>query len=151
VKTLNFGPQGAVDIPCLRAAYNLERCKLKPFDHQVVGIDKLVSHPVFALFDEMGAGKTLQTIVAASPALPRGVIDRVVVVAPAAVRSVWFDPDLGELRKHLWDLDVSVEQYHAGKRRAWSLGQPTGRPFKFIVTNYEFIRARSALSRSSSA
>jgi hypothetical protein len=145
VKTLNFGPQGAVDIPCLRAAYNLERCKLKPFDHQVVGIDKLVSHPVFALFDEMGAGKTLQTIVAAQLLYLADEVDKLVVVAPAAVRSVWFDPDLGELRKHLWDLDVSVEQYHAGKRRAWSLGQPTGRSFKVIVTNYEFIRATKRL------
>lgn len=147
MKTLDFGPQGGANIPALRERYNLDRCRLRPFDHQVIGIDKIVTHPVFALFDEMGAGKTLQTIVGAQLLHEAGVIDHVIVVAPAAVRSVWFDPDLGELRKHLWDSlkDVYIEQYHAGKRRAWSLGKPTGRGLKFIVTNYEFIRAAKRL------
>lgn len=144
---LNFGT-GLVSgrsLNELRTILGLERCRLRPFDHQVIGIEKIVSHPVFALFDEMGAGKTLQTIVAAQLLFLQGEIDRVVVVAPAAVRSVWFDPELGELRKHLWLDDVTVEQYHAGKRRAWSLGHPTGRSLKIIVTNYEFIRAEKRL------
>jgi SNF2 domain-containing protein len=141
VNTLNFGPQAAADVTRLRETYGLTRCTLKPFDHQVIGIDRVFTHPVFALFDEMGAGKTLQTIVGAILLHLTGTVNQVIISAPAAVRGVWFDPDLGELRKHLWpDLDVSVEQYHAGKRRAWSLGNPTGKSLRFLVTNYEFIR-----------
>ncbi len=147
--TTRWGAQDPVDaarIEELRQLYKLERCVLRPYDHQVVGVDRIFTHPVFALFDEMGAGKTLQTIVAAILLYYMGVIDRVVIVAPAAVRSVWFDPELGELRKHLWPgMDVSVEQYHAGKRRTWSMGSPTGRSLKFIITNYEFIRAEKRL------
>jgi hypothetical protein len=146
VTTLNFGPQGAVDTARLRAAYELDRCALRPFNHQVIGIDKIVTHPVFALFDEMGAGKTLQTIVGAQLLHQMGLVDNVIVVAPAAVRSVWFDPELGELRKHLWpSCDAIVEQYHAGKRRTWNVGKPTSKSLKFVVTNYEFIRATKRL------
>lgn len=140
-------PDSLLKIAGLREQYELARCQLTPFHHQVTGIDRIFTHPVFALFDEMGAGKTLQTIVAACLLYLAGIIDQMVVLAPAAVRSVWFDADLGELRKHLLPMmSTEIEQYHAGRRKAWAFGpHTTHRAFKVIVTNYEFIRAEKRL------
>lgn len=68
-------------------------CKVKPYAHQILGVEKIVTHPYFMLADEMGAGKTLQSIVAAQILFERGEIDRVLVVTPAPVRAVWFDAE----------------------------------------------------------
>ncbi len=122
----------------------LSRCRMRPFDHQVVGINTLVEKPIFMLADEMGSGKSLQVIVAACILYVMGLIDRVIVVAPSAVRRQWFDPELGELKRHLWDnIHVLVEEFHARNRR-WVTPVVTadGRTMHWYVTNYEFIRSR---------
>lgn len=112
----------------------MHRCKLTPFAHQVDGINALIARPAFALFDEMGAGKTLQVIVAAQLLYEQGLVDRVIVVCPASVRFVWFDPELGELKKHLF-VPALVTEYHA-KLRQW--GDRSG--LRWVITNYDFIR-----------
>ena len=66
--------------------------KLKPYQHQIKGIDKLVKHSAFALFDEMGVGKSKQVVDAACILFDKGEIDTVVVVAPASVKTVWTTP-----------------------------------------------------------
>jgi SNF2 family DNA or RNA helicase len=127
----------------------LQRCQIAPFAHQVEGISALVNRPYFALFDEMGAGKTLQVIVAAQILFVLGIIDRVIVLAPAPVRNVWFDPELGELTKHLWcDLRCKVLEYHQ-KVRHWDHGpkpvaSDTAR-LEWWITNYDFIRSKQRL------
>src|SRR4051812_16934842 len=121
---------------------NLERCNPFPYKHQIEGITRLVHEPWFALFDEMGAGKTLQVIIAAQILFEAGLIDRVLVVCPAPVRSVWFDPIFGELKKHLWsDVPVWVTEYHA-RRRRWDQGtpRPDGRVLRWVISNYDFMR-----------
>ncbi|MEN6605883.1 MAG: DEAD/DEAH box helicase [Bryobacteraceae bacterium] len=95
---------------------------------------------VFFLADEMGAGKSFQVICAAQSLYARREIHRVIVVAPAAVRSVWFDPELGELRQHLWlDVPNRVFEYH-GKVRRWDLGPLGDNRLKWVITNYDYIR-----------
>lgn len=131
------------------STFDLSRCKLAPFAHQREGIRVLCEKPTFALFDEMGVGKTLQTIVAAQILYERNIIDRVIVIAPAAVRSVWFDPELGELKKHLWDgLPASVLEFHS-KVRTWQQGpvNPQSRHLQWVITNYEFIRSKQRLEQ----
>ena len=123
---------------------DLSHCRLPPFKHQLDGIKALVTHPFFALFDEMGAGKTKQLIDAACVLYMNGVIDRVIVVAPASVRTgVWYDEELGELARHLWNnIPCNITEFHA-KIRTRKQGPLTveGEPrFKWIVTNYEFVR-----------
>lgn len=129
---------------------DLSNCKIVPYAHQVQGIEALtrLDNPdtgrvlpgCFALLDEMGAGKTLQVIVAAQVLYHEKKINRVVVVAPAAVRAVWFDEELGELKKHLWDSTPAlVSEYHA-RIRQWRSGPVSDTPLKFIVTNYDYIR-----------
>ena len=128
------------------------RSAFPPFDHQIVGIDALVKWDdphigrifggCFALFDEMGVGKTYQVINAAQILFEANALDRVFVVAPAPIRTVWFHPELGELKNHLWpDLPVWVTEYHS-RRRQWKQGKPRpdGRVLKWVVTNYDFIR-----------
>lgn len=131
------------------------RFRLPPYDHQRFGIQHILEHPWAALFDEMGAGKTKQTIDAAQILFHLGIIDRVLIVAPASVRSVWFDQELGELAKHAWtDIDHIVMEYHA-RTRVWEMGKPTlgvnllttERRLHWTVTNYEFIRAKMRLHK----
>jgi hypothetical protein len=135
----------------LRQAYDLDRlCRVRAFTHQVVGVDHLVKQPFAALFDEMGAGKTKQVIDAAQVMMQRSMINRVIVITPASVRGVWYEPELGELRKHLWETDGQhhrVIEFHSRKRE-WHFAD--GKFFKqfevnaktkqWVITNYEFIR-----------
>ena len=129
--------------------------RLPPYEHQVIGADALVrwDNPAtgrifpgcFALFDEPGAGKTKQIIDAACELFTLGDIDRVLIVAPAGIgRDVWFDENIGELATHLWDgLPATITEFHS-KVRSWDWcgGAANGRGLQFIVTNYEFFRAR---------
>jgi len=135
-----------VAIPELREWYGLHRCPVRPYDHQVIGIDALVKRPFFLLADEMGAGKTIQTIVAAQLLFEAGTIDRLLVIAPAGVRAVWFDQEMGELRRHLF-VPARITEFHA-RLRQWTV-QPTTTPsdrvLDIYITNYDFIRAKARL------
>lgn len=126
----------------------LQNCRIKPFDHQVIGVEQLVQRPFFLLADEMGAGKTKQAIDAAIVMFLMGVINKVLVVCPAPVRGVWFDPELGELTKHLWEgVNVRVIEFHA-TNRGWWHGQKEQKPFlPWIITNYDFIRRPDRLAQ----
>lgn len=132
-----------------RSEYDLDTlCRFRPYDHQIDGIQALVNNPVFALFDEMGAGKTLQVIAAAQILFNLGVINRVLVITPASVRSVWFDPELGELSKHLWTTTpCRITEFHA-KLREWQTDEnlPENH-LHWIVTNYDFLRNKARLSK----
>jgi len=130
----------------LREKFHLERCRFRPWAHQVIGIKKLLENPYFALFDEMGAGKTLQVIAAAQLLFLARIIDHVIVVAPAATRLVWYDPELGELAKHLWEeLPSQITLYH-GKWRTWKwIPQFANRRLYWTITNYEYLRNKKHL------
>lgn len=122
-------------------AHYILQMRVKPYDHQLVGIRRLVDRNIFALFDEPGAGKTKQVIDPAQILFFNNTIDKVIVVCPASVRTVWTDSELGELKKHLWlDTPVTVTEYH-NKLRRWRQGPDNApRRLNFIVTNYDFIR-----------
>jgi SNF2-related domain len=118
------------------------RCIFPPGKHQIEGILRLIHEPYFALWDEMGSGKSLQVVVAAQLLFEMNVIDRVVILAPASVRNVWFDPELGEIRKHLFlDMRIWCTEYHS-RRRRWENGtlRPDGRILRFVISNYDFVR-----------
>jgi hypothetical protein len=124
----------------LGSTLDLLNSRLLPFLHQVDGIEALVKNPVFALFDDMGAGKTKQDIDAAQVLHTVGAIDRVVVVCPAPVRDVWYNEELGELKKHLWlSMPCQITEYHA-RRRQWQSGPESPAPLRWVITNFDFIR-----------
>ena len=124
--------------------YDIAEWRLPPFKHQVIGVQAILENHFFFLADEMGLGKTKQAIDAAQVLFWSGVIDKVIVVAPAAVRTVWFDPEIGELKKHLWQKSFGkVIEFHA-RNRGWWYGDETkaNKGLQWIITNYEFIRSR---------
>jgi SNF2 family DNA or RNA helicase len=134
---------------------DLKRAPLVPRDHQVVGVDALVRWDdtstgriiggCFFLTDEMGAGKTKQIIDAAQVLYERGEIDTVLVVTLAPARGVWFDPELGELKKHLWPgTPARIYEFHQ-KWRRWDHDIAEERGLTWIVTNYEFLRSEPRL------
>jgi len=139
------GLYGAVtarpNIAQLRDELGLSRCRTEPFQHQIIGIDRLVNMPWFFLADEMGAGKTKQVIDAAQVLYFRSLVDTVIVVCPAPVRGVWYDDELGELRKHLWiDTPVYMREFHQ-RMREWSTGPKSSNPLRWFITNYDFVRS----------
>jgi hypothetical protein len=141
--------------------HHLLRARQLPFVHQVLGVETLIrsTNPAtgrvipdcFALFDEMGVAKTKQVIDAVCVMFEMKTIDRVIVVAPAPVRDVWYDSDLGELKKHLWKrTHHKVTRYHA-QSRAW-LFETDGwaddvRYADWVITNYEFLRSGERLEK----
>ncbi len=118
-------------------------------EHAKIGVKALVEHPFFLLADEMGGMKTAQAIIAAQFLFVNNVIDRMIVFAPASVRPVWFDPELGELAKHLWfDIPAVVTEFHA-RNLSWKWNKDSKEPRKLqiIVTNYEFMRSKNRLEQ----
>lgn len=121
------------------------------YRHQELGVQELIkiNDPdrgriwpnCFYLADETGAGKSKQVIEAAQRLFRDDVIDDVIVVAPAAARSmVWYDTDVGQLIQHLWDdMRARVIEFH-GKGRAWTIGPNSGREMLWKLTNYEYVR-----------
>ena len=59
------------------------------YAHQLDGIAFLAARPAALLVDEMRLGKTRQALLAAQQLFAARKIDRVLVLAPAAVGSVW--------------------------------------------------------------
>jgi len=114
---------------------------VKPlWNHQRVGVDHLLANPHFALFDEVGVGKSAQVVTAACELHRAGAVDAVIVVCPAFVRSVWAsqDPLLGEWVKwHDPSIKMEMQEYASYSPRLRQQ-QPPG--LQVVVTNYEFLR-----------
>lgn len=85
---------------------------------------------------EMGCGKTLTTIAVAGALYNLGKIDRVLVVAPTSVCSVW-PHDLNQFATFLWEARVLLGDK---KKRLKALNELENWPFKALriaVINYE--------------
>jgi SNF2 family DNA or RNA helicase len=122
---------------------DLSRSRLIPFQHQIEAIQALVDNPIFANWSEMGTGKTKIVIDAAQILYERGIIDRVLVVAPASVRSVWFDQNFGEIAKHTWEgLPVCVLELHTTPR-VWGETDKTKNRLLWLISNYEYVRSKN--------
>lgn len=127
----------------------------KPLPEQIVGVKHLLSSPRAAhggsyteeepigtiLFDEQGVAKTRQAIDAACTAFDAGLIDTVVIVAPASVRGVWDVPDplLGEIAKFCW-VPYQTERID---RKFKGLQWPPKNTLQFLITSYGFLRKKT--------
>ena len=133
------------------APLDFSRCRLTPFAHQREDTLTLIRHPFFFLANEMRTGKSKIVIDAAQFLFERGTISRIIIVAPAPVRDVWFDPTLGEIAKHLWEgLYAKIYEYH-GRSRSWVNPGEAEKSLDIYVTNYEFIRSKIRLKMLLSA
>lgn len=136
------------------------RSRKKPFEHQVEGVRRLslASEPevgriypgAMLLADQMRLGKTKQVIDTAQLLFERGQVDTVIVVCPNPVRDVWYDEELGEIQKHMWEgVPNLVVEYHVKIRKWARYIQSADKPYlTWIITNFEYIR--HAVSRSKS-
>jgi len=119
-------------------------CRLPPFQHQREDVAWLMAHPFALIASEMRTGKSKIVCDAAQFLFERGDVERVIVVAPAPVRDVWYDPQLGEIAKHAWTrVPNRVAEYHA--RLKWweneaAVGKDAINQLRWIVTNFEFLR-----------
>lgn len=133
-----------------------ERITHKP--HQLDGVFELANDVnlergriipgVVALFDEVGAGKSKQTVDTAQILASSGEIDTVLVLAPGFARSTWAeqDPLLGEVAKHCWGgvLNI-VHEFHSGYTEL----DFRAKGLHWVVTNYELIRRDERLAQLS--
>jgi hypothetical protein len=115
-----------------------------PPPHVQAGVAWMLDHRAGINGNDMGGMKSATSIIAAQFLFEAGHIDRVIVVTPAAIRSmVWFDPDIGELALHLRDdIRSLVSEFHQ-KVRQWRRGPENApRQLRWIVTNYELLRRK---------
>lgn len=118
----------------------VDRCRSRPFAHQVIGTEALIAHSFFALFDEPRCGKSKQVIDAACVLSEQRKINAVIVVTPAYARSVWTHPEVGQIKKHSW-LGGSVIEMHKKLKEIWCSGEG----MEWLVTNYEALRNATRL------
>lgn len=119
---------------------NWDRCPRPLWQHQREGVETLLTHPAFALWDEVGVGKSAQVVTTACHLHSVGEIDAVIIVCPAFVRSVWASPDpiLGEFAKWAWpSTSVGLSEYSTKSQK---LPTAENHDLKVVVTNYEFLR-----------
>jgi SNF2 family DNA or RNA helicase len=112
---------------------------IERWPHQIEDTNALLAHPYYALWLDMGLGKSRVVIDAVSESFRLGHIDALIVVCPAFARSVWAsnDPLLGELPK--WStVNYRISEYMAGKTRLFSTPNPGA--LDVVATNYELIR-----------
>lgn len=120
----------------LIVAHARERFKTAPYRHQEADVASLFDNEVFGLFNEMGTGKTKTVIDAACLLHEWEKINTVLIVCPAAVRSVWVNPEFGEIKKHSWKSSCVLE-FHTPSRIIWT---DSNAKLDWCVTNYEYIR-----------
>ncbi len=127
------------DVEKQELAYLLvERSRLKPFKHQIEAVQFFYDRPYAGNFSEMGTGKSKITIDTAQALYLHNKVDTVVVITDASIRSVWYDPELGELAKHLWKgLPSRVTEYHS-RLRVWDWEEGKIR-LNWLITNYDYV------------
>ena len=120
----------------MKSEYLTDLMPFKPFEHQVEGTRTLVENDYLLLADEPGLGKTKQIIDAAFVLFLQKKIDRVVVICPSPVKSVWSHPEFGQIASHSWKgFNVLCVEYHT-KISEWGKGGG----LIFLVTSYDFLR-----------
>lgn len=125
---------------------DISRMRKWPFTHQVIDMESVIINPFYFIASEMRTGKTKICIDAAQFLFELGIIDNVIVVAPAPVKDVWFDVDLGELQKHIFkNFLIEVLEYHANFRGWGTRTNKTDKYLHWTITNYEFIRSENRI------
>ena len=105
---------------------------LTPYKHQEIGFNYVINNPYWALFLEMGTGKTKIIIDAYRYKRQKGEVDKLLVVAPNTVMGVW----PSEFAKN--DLSgISCTILQGTKAKRLKLLQNAG---DVIIINYEGLR-----------
>jgi SNF2 family DNA or RNA helicase len=126
--------------------------KTAPYDHQRNIFTESRNLPAYALFLDLGTGKSHIVVNTAAWLYTRGEIDGLLVVAPKGVYSNWVDyeipkhaPDeiLEEARIVLWQSGTSNKAYRDGIGELFEL---TPRRLHVLVMNIEALNTRPAFT-----
>jgi hypothetical protein len=110
--------------------------KVKPYDHQLTVSGRIVdaTPPRFLLADEVGLGKTIEVGLALKELQMRGLIERVLIIAPKLLVNQW----IGELarRFNIFCKEITSTEYGDAARR----GVNPFNEIDFAVTSYQFVQ-----------
>jgi len=113
--------------------------KTVPYKHQEEDVRVLVNMPVFALFNDMGVGKSKSAIDALCHFGVKKELDAAVIVCPNSVKKNWGKPIKGQIITHAWDnLNYQVYVINAGQT-LWPVDRFPRDQFHWIVVNYESV------------
>jgi SNF2 family DNA or RNA helicase len=111
------------------------RCYRKPFEHQIVGVKKLLTEKYVGILDEMGAGKTKQIIDAACFLYEAKEIDAVLIICPAQVKDVWAHETYSQIVEHSFVSGIIHE--FTSKSKSFP---PKSEGLLWVVTSVELLR-----------
>ena len=113
--------------------------KTKPYKHQLIALEKSWQKKVYALFMEMGTGKTKVAIDNIAMLYDKGKIDGVLIIAPKGVYKNWYSQEFPQhMPKHihykmvLWQALINQKQ----KKRLDTLFK-TGVDLHVLIMNVE--------------
>ena len=112
--------------------------KTKPYGHQVTALEKSWQKKVYALFMEMGTGKTKVALDSLAMLYDKGKVNGALIIAPKGVYKTWYSQEIPtHLPSHiryklvLWQATINQKQ----KKRLDTL-------FKTGVSSYSYYECR---------
>ena len=91
--------------------------KTKPYQHQLIALEKSWNRETYAYFMEMGTGKTKVLIDNVAMLYDKGIIDGLLVIAPKGVIGTWYNQELpAHLPDHIenvavmWQANINKKQ-----------------------------------------
>ncbi len=115
--------------------------KVPPMGHQLVALRKAYKPPEYALFHEMGTGKTYTAINLAAARYKSGLIDALIVICPTPVKHVW-ETEL----EFCCPVDYSVWVWQSGDRVGEKWFRVKKDELKIIVVGVESLSIRNGRS-----
>lgn len=110
--------------------------KVKPYPHQLTIAGRIVNTvpPRFLLSDEVGLGKTIEVGLAIKELQLRGLLDRVLIVAPKLLVNQW----IGELERrfNVFCKEITSAEFSEASRR----GRNPFDQLDVAITSYQFIQ-----------
>jgi len=123
------------------------RFKTKPYQHQLIALEKSWNRETYAYFMEMGTGKTKVLIDNAAMLYDKGKIDGLLIIAPKGVMGTWYNQELpAHLPDHIENVAV-MWQANITKSQSIKLGNlfKTGEELHILIMNVEALSTNKGL------
>ena len=119
--------------------------KTEPYDHQKIALEKSWQKSVFALFMEMGTGKTKVTIDTMGMLFQQAEIEAALIIAPKGVYANWHSK---EIPQHMSD-DVKVDSLlwepkttQKFQKRLIQVARGSGDALRILIMNVEALSTK---------
>jgi SNF2 family DNA or RNA helicase len=113
--------------------------KTVPYKHQEEGVKIMLEMPVFALFDDMGTGKSKTVIDTMCSLAHEKKLEAALIVCPNSIKQNWGRETKGQIITHAWDnLNYQVYVINAG-HKLWPVDRFPRDKFHWIIVNYESV------------